>query len=36
MTDPLSQSRRNVILFWVHIAVAALILSGFIYSLSHR
>lgn len=35
MNDERSKSRRNVILFWVHMALAALVLAGFVYSVSN-
>ena len=31
-----TRSRRNVLLFWVHIALAAIVLSGFVYSVMHK
>ena len=31
-----SKKRGNVILFWVHIALAALILGGFVFAIVHK
>ena len=36
MNESRDKKRRNVILFWVHLALAALILAGFVYSVSHK
>lgn len=36
MTEKEGQGRRSVILFWVHLGLAALIVAGFVYSMSHR
>ncbi|HZP12082.1 MAG TPA: hypothetical protein VFB36_06650 [Nevskiaceae bacterium] len=33
--DP-ERKRRNVILAWVHVALAAAILAGFVYAQMHR
>lgn len=30
------KKRGNVILFWVHIVVAALILAGFVFAIVHK
>ncbi len=30
------RSRRNVILFWVHIGLAVLVLGGFVYAVVHK
>lgn len=31
-----SRSRRNVVLFWVHVGLAALVLGGFVYAVVHK
>lgn len=36
MNDSNNKSRRNVILFWVHVALAVVVLAGFVYSVSHK
>lgn len=30
------RARRNVLLFWAHIALAALVLGWFVYSVAHK
>lgn len=30
------KKRGNVILFWVHIALAVLILGGFVFAIAHK
>ena len=36
MNDSSQKSRRNVILFWVHVGLALLVLAGFVYSVSSK
>ncbi|MGH8445016.1 MAG: hypothetical protein ACREVL_07100 [Solimonas sp.] len=31
-----SRSRRNVLLFWVHVALVLVVLGGFVYSVAHK
>jgi hypothetical protein len=30
------RSRRNVLLFWVHIGLAVLVLAWFVYAVAHK
>ena len=36
MNDIQQKNRRNVILFWVHVGLAALVLAWFVYSVAHK
>lgn len=31
-----SRARRSVLLFWVHLALAVLVVAGFVYSVAHK
>ena len=31
-----TRSRRNVLLFWVHVGLAALVLGWFVYTVTHK
>jgi hypothetical protein len=36
MSDAAQKRRKNVVLFWVHIALAAAILGWFVYSVVNK